>query len=211
MFLQIKGSLRLDRALADRSRPLPAAARLRLAADVAAALAYLHNPGSGFIPTPHCDVRSANVLLDNCDGPKGRADARARLCDLGLAFMLQPAPAYADPMWQNVADANRRDTLSDVFALGVEMLELLTVQPAADPSRQQAILHLRLRDQLPAGTSETLLLADRCAGWGTLQSGVPAREFGAIAVHCAEPSAQDRADLNQVQPHYLDAFVIPNL
>jgi serine/threonine protein kinase len=38
----------LDRALADcAARPLPAAARVRIAADVAAGLAYLHAPGGG--------------------------------------------------------------------------------------------------------------------------------------------------------------------
>ena len=170
---------------------------------MAAALAYLHDPGSGLTPAPHCDVRSANVLLDNCDGPHGRADARARLSDLGLAFVRPPAPAYADPMWQTAADLNERGAPSDVFALGVVMLELLTGEPATDSSQRPAILHLRLRGKLPATTAVTLSLADRCAGWAMVQTGFVAREFGAIASHCAQPNAQERADVIQVcTPQY---------
>ena len=68
----------LDEALFARAaRPLDAAARLRIAADAAAGLAYLHAPGGGLAPLLHRDVKSANVLLD--------AGLRARLADVGLA------------------------------------------------------------------------------------------------------------------------------
>jgi len=68
----------LDRALADRAaRPLGAAARLRIAADAAAGLAYLHSPGGGLGPLLHRDVKSSNVLLDG--------GLRARVADVGLA------------------------------------------------------------------------------------------------------------------------------
>ena len=198
--VQLRGSLRLDRALADRSRLFPAVARLRVAADLAAGLAYLHDPGSGLAPLPHCDVRSANVLLDSCDGPHGRAEARARLSDLGLAFIQQPATAYADPMWETTADADARGAPSDVFALGVVMLELLTGLPASDPTSRPALLHLRLRDRLPATTEATLALADRSAGWAVLQGGIPARELGSAAAHCAQPSVLNRSELAKVVP-----------
>ena len=65
----------LDEALAARS--LDAAARLRIAADAAAGLAYLHSPGGGLAPMLHRDVKSSNVLLD--------AGLRARVSDVGLA------------------------------------------------------------------------------------------------------------------------------
>ena len=68
----------LDRALADRAaRPLGAAARLRIAADAAAGLAYLHAPGGGLGALLHRDVKSSNVLLDEA--------LRARVADVGLA------------------------------------------------------------------------------------------------------------------------------
>jgi serine/threonine protein kinase len=68
----------LDQALAARAvRPLDAAARLRIAADVAAGLAFLHAPGAGLAPMLHRDVKSSNVLLDG--------ELRARVSDVGLA------------------------------------------------------------------------------------------------------------------------------
>ncbi len=68
----------LDRALADRAAlPLGAAARLRIAADAAAGLAYLHEPGGGLAALLHRDVKSSNVLLDE--------GLRARVADVGLA------------------------------------------------------------------------------------------------------------------------------
>ena len=68
----------LDQALADRAtRPLGAAARLRIAADAAAGLSYLHAPGGGLAAILHRDVKSSNVLLDE--------GMRARVGDVGLA------------------------------------------------------------------------------------------------------------------------------
>ena len=68
----------LDQALAARAaHPLDAAARLRIAADVAAGLAFLHGPGAGLAPMLHRDVKSSNVLLDG--------ELRARVSDVGLA------------------------------------------------------------------------------------------------------------------------------
>ncbi len=68
----------LDRALAYRAaQPLNAAARLRIAADAAAGLAYLHAPGARLAPMLHRDIKSSNVLLDG--------DLRARVADVGLA------------------------------------------------------------------------------------------------------------------------------
>ncbi len=68
----------LDEALAARAAcPLKAAARLRIAADVAAGLAFLHAPGAGLAPMLHRDVKSSNVLLDE--------GLRARVADVGLA------------------------------------------------------------------------------------------------------------------------------
>jgi serine/threonine protein kinase len=172
----LRGSLRLDRALADRSRPLPAVTRLRLAADVAAGLAYLHAPGGGLAPLPHCGLSSGNVLLDACDGPRGRQAARARISDLGLGFVRPPAPGYEDPAWASAADAAERGEASDVFALGVVLLELLTGLPAHDPERRPAALHARLHGSLPATAESTLSLADRSARWAELQVGrSPAR------------------------------------
>ncbi len=69
----------LEQALADHAaRPLGASERLRIAADAAAGLSYLHAPGGGLAAILHCDVKSSNVLLDE--------GLRARVADVGLAL-----------------------------------------------------------------------------------------------------------------------------
>ena len=78
----------LDEALSPRAaRPLSAAERLRVAADAAAGLAFLHAPGGGLGPLLHRDVKSANVLLDE--------GLRARVADVGLARPQQGATMTA--------------------------------------------------------------------------------------------------------------------
>jgi serine/threonine protein kinase len=68
----------LDEALAARAaRPLDAATRLRIAADAAAGLAYLHAPGGELAALLHRNMKSSNVLLDE--------RLRARVADVGLA------------------------------------------------------------------------------------------------------------------------------
>ena len=65
----------LQQALAVRAeRPMAAAARLRIAADAAAGLAYLHG---GLPAVFHRDVKSSNVLLGE--------GLRARIADVGVA------------------------------------------------------------------------------------------------------------------------------
>jgi serine/threonine protein kinase len=78
----------LDQALASRAaHPLDAAARLCIAADVAAGLAFLHCPGTGLAPMLHRDVKSSNVLLDG--------ELRASVSDVGLARQQQGATMTA--------------------------------------------------------------------------------------------------------------------
>ncbi len=68
----------LEQALANRAaRSLGAAMRLRIAADAAAGLNYLHSPGGGLTAILHRDIKSSNVLLDE--------GLRARVADVGLA------------------------------------------------------------------------------------------------------------------------------
>ena len=60
-----------------RTALLPSPQRLRIAADVAAGLEYLHSSDRGHNCIVHRDVKTANILLDGVGG--------ARLGDVGLA------------------------------------------------------------------------------------------------------------------------------
>jgi hypothetical protein len=123
----------LSDALVDdgRAAMLTWRVRLRIAAGVAAALAYLHRSG----PTPawHRDVKAANVVLTSVWEPK--------LIDCGISKLLTPdeasraggitatgalafgTPGYMCPVYSK---RHKYDDKAEVFSFGVLLCELLT-------------------------------------------------------------------------------------
>ncbi|MBZ9714760.1 serine/threonine-protein kinase [Deinococcus multiflagellatus] len=93
--------------------PLPEA--LRVLADVASALTYLHHQGA-----VHQDVKPQNVYVDE--------QGRAALGDLGSAyFTAQGGQASGSPFYMSpeVYHGETSSAASDVYSLGITMYELL--------------------------------------------------------------------------------------
>ncbi|KDQ19324.1 hypothetical protein BOTBODRAFT_102613, partial [Botryobasidium botryosum FD-172 SS1] len=112
----------------------PKADRLRLLAQVADGLEYLHK----FKPEQviHGDLRGPNIFItpsgDACIADFGLSELKASICDTNYStpFILAGHPRWQAPelIKAETKEEGRRNTTTDVFAFGRVMLELFTAE-----------------------------------------------------------------------------------
>ncbi|KDQ18468.1 hypothetical protein BOTBODRAFT_28844 [Botryobasidium botryosum FD-172 SS1] len=139
----------------DFVRKQPDVDRLRLLAQVAIGLDYLHS--SKPEPVIHGDLRGANILIS--------LSGDARIADFGLSELKKeiyesystPFITAGNPRWQapeilaaDSKEAARRNTTTDVFAYGRVMLELFTADvPFSYIPGSTTVTMMVMRGELP--------------------------------------------------------------
>ncbi|CAM0907560.1 unnamed protein product [Alopecurus aequalis] len=186
----LRGSLEnhLFRRGSGNQPPLPWAARVSIAADVARGIAFLHSRDIIFR-----DLKSSNVLLDS--------DHRAKLSDFGLAragptggkthvsTRVVGTRGYAAPEYVATGHLSAK---SDVYGFGVVLLELMTGRRALDEDRglSAELLVDWARPMLEGDRRKVIRMMDtRLGGQYNKRQ---AQEMAALALRCVNNDAKSR-------------------
>ncbi|XP_044978649.1 wall-associated receptor kinase 3-like [Hordeum vulgare subsp. vulgare] len=182
-----------DHLHVDGPRSLSWNDRLRIAAETARSLAYLHSTAS--VPIIHRDIKSVNILLDDTLTAKVVDFGASRYVPVdrsGITTRVQGTRGYLDPMYFY---AGRLTEKSDVYSFGVLLLELLT--------RKKPFSYISSEDEGLVAHFSTLFtqgnLSEIIDPQVMEEGGREMEEVAALAVMCITLRGEDRPSMKQVE------------
>ena len=130
-----------------REGPLPVEEALRIAREVADALAHAHEKG-----VIHRDIKPSNIMFEAghaviADFGVARAVGAAGPEGMTATGLAVGTPAYMSP---EQASGGKVDGRADVYALGCVLWEMLTGEPAFQGATPLAILARKVADETPS-------------------------------------------------------------
>ncbi|KAL7128470.1 hypothetical protein ABFS83_14G319500 [Erythranthe nasuta] len=178
-----------------KARGLSWDVRLRIAAETAGVLAYLHSSAS--TPIIHRDVKSANILLDHKLTAKVSDFGASRLVPLDekqLSTMVQGTFGYLDPEYMQT---NQLTEKSDVYSFGVVLVEVLTGKKAlcydrAEEDRSLANYFLSVMKGQKKESLFEIIVVGRDVDEGNVM------RVGVLAKRCLNVRGEDRPTMKQV-------------
>ncbi|KAK0601407.1 hypothetical protein LWI29_023988 [Acer saccharum] len=179
----------------DKAPTIPWETRLRIAAETAGVLSYLHS-GVG-TPIIHRDVKSSNILLDD--------DFTAKVSDFGpsnlapvdvtqLSTMVQHTLGYLDPEYMHTGQLTEK---SDVYSFGVVLVELMTGKQALsfDGPKEDRLLVVKFCSLLKKGRLYRILDNGIINNDKTDQQ---IKEVAELASRCLNVKGEERPSMKEV-------------
>ncbi|XP_028118160.1 putative wall-associated receptor kinase-like 16 [Camellia sinensis] len=167
--------------------------RLKIAAETAGALAYLHSATS--TPIIHRDIKTTNLLLDDNYTAKVADFGASRLVPLDhsqLATLVQGTFGYLDPEYFHSSQLTEK---SDVYSFGVVLAELLTGKKALSFDRPEKDRNLATYF-ISAMKEDRLfhILERRIVNEGKLEQ---IKEVAKLAKRCLRVKAEERPSMKE--------------
>lgn len=173
--------------------------RIKIALDAARGIEYLHN--YAVPPIIHRDIKSSNILLDS--------NWTARVSDFGLSLMspgsnrdFRPTKAagtigYIDPEYYGL---NVLTAKSDVYGLGVVLLELLTGKRAIFKDDEQGGTPVSVVDfAVPViMVGELAKILDQRVGPPQINEAEAVELVAYTAMHCVHLEGKDRPTMTDI-------------
>ena len=180
---------------ATAERALGWAQRLEACAGAARGLLYLHTALAK--PVIHRDVKSSNILLDGGLAARvadfGLSRAGPELEETHVSTAVKGSFGYVDPEYVRTRQLT---TKSDVYSLGVVLLEALCARPVVDPRLPKPMVNLVEWALHWQGRGELDKIVDRRIAAAVRPQAL--RKYGETAARCLAARGADRPAMEDV-------------